>query len=321
VQGATPTAEIPLGNDMSQDVSQLSYVLITPARNEEAYIEKTIQSVISQKYLPKRWVIVSDGSTDRTDEIVQKYVIDNSWIEFLRMPEKRERQFAAKVQCFNAGYERLKDMSYDIIGNLDADISFESDYLVFLLSKFLEFPRLGVAGTPFMEGTSHYDYRFTNIEHVSGACQLFRRECFEDIGGYVPIKAGGIDWIAVTTARMKGWMTRTFTEKTCLHHRPMGTGNSSALLAWFRLGSKDYFLGNHPLWEMFRALYQMAKRPYIIRGSLLLLGYTWASLKRMDRPTSEELIKFHRNEQMQRLKNIVDKAIRLNRLSTLRSQE
>ena len=274
---------------MRRDVSRLSYVLITPARNEEAYIEKTIQSVIYQKYLPKKWIIVSDGSTDRTDEIIQKYILSNSWIEFLRMPERRERQFAAKVQCFNAGYERIKDMSYDIIGSLDADISFESDYFAFLLSKFLEFPRLGVAGTPFMEGPSRYDYRFTNIAHVSGACQLFRRECFEDIGGYVPIKAGGIDWIAVTTARMKGWTTRTFIEKTCFHHRPMGTGNSSQIMAWFRHGKKDYFLGSHPLWEVCRSLYQMSKRPYIIGGSLLLFGYTWAFLFRVSRPISEDL--------------------------------
>ena len=302
---------------MRRDVSKLSYVLITPARNEEAYIEKTIQSVISQKYLPKKWVIVSDGSTDRTDEIIQKYLISNSWIEFLRMPERRERQFAAKVQCFNAGCERIKDMSYDIIGSLDADISFESDYFAFLLSKFLEFPRLGVAGTPFMEGPSRYDYRFTNIAHVSGACQLFRRECFEDIGGYVPIKAGGIDWIAVTTARMKGWTTRTFIEKTCFHHRPMGTGNSSQIVAWFRHGKKDYFLGGHPLWEMCRSLYQMSKRPYIIGGSLLLFGYTWAFLIRTEQPISEDLMKFHRSEQMQRLKILLNKAIRLGRLRTL----
>jgi len=302
---------------MRQDVSGLSYVLITPARNEEAYIEKTIQSVISQEYLPKKWVIVSDGSTDRTDEIVQKYILGNAWIEFLRMPERRERQFAAKVQCFNAGYERIKDMSYDIIGSLDADISFTSDYFAFLLSKFLESPRLGVAGTPFVEGSSHYDYRFTNIEHVSGACQMFRRECFEDIGGYIPIKAGGIDWIAVATARMKGWTTRTFVEKTCVHHRPMGTGHSSSIMTWFRHGRKDYFLGGHPLWEMFRSLYQMSKRPYIIGGSLLLFGYTWALLSRVDRPISEDLMKFHRSEQMQRLKSMLDKVVRLNRLSTL----
>ena len=302
---------------MRQDVSGLSYVLITPARNEEAYIEKTIQSVISQEYLPKKWVIVSDGSTDRTDEIVQKYILGNTWIEFLRMPERRERQFAAKVQFFNAGYERIKDMSYDIIGSLDADISFTSDYFAFLLSKFLESPRLGVAGTPFVEGSSHYDYRFTNIEHVSGACQMFRRECFEDIGGYIPIKAGGIDWIAVATARMKGWTTRTFVEKTCVHHRPMGTGHTSSIMTWFRHGRKDYFLGGHPLWEMFRSLYQMSKRPYIIGGSLLLFGYTWALLSRVDRPISEDLMKFHRSEQMQRLKSMLDKVVRLNRLSTL----
>jgi biofilm PGA synthesis N-glycosyltransferase PgaC len=306
---------------MRQDVSRLSYALITPARNEEAYIEKTIQSVISQDYLPKKWIIVSDGSTDRTDEIIQSYVLSNSWIEFLRMPERRERQFAAKVQCFNAAYERIKNMSYDIIGSLDADISFESDYFAFLLSKFIKFPRLGVAGTPFMEGPSRYDYRFTNIAHVSGACQLFRRECFEDIGGYVPIKAGGIDWIAVTTARMQGWTTRTFIEKTCFHHRPMGTGNSSQMMTWFRHGKKDYFLGGHPLWQMCRSLYQMSKRPYIIGGSLLLFGYIWAFLNRTEKPISEDLIEFHRNEQMQRLKGMLNKAIGLNKLSTLWRQE
>jgi poly-beta-1,6-N-acetyl-D-glucosamine synthase len=298
-------------NYVKQNNSLLSYVLITPARNEEAYIEKTIQSVISQECLPKKWVLVSDGSTDRTDEIVHKYMLENPWIELVRLPERRERQFAAKVQCFNAGYERIKDMSYDIIGNLDADISFECDYFTYLLAKFIEFPHLGVAGTPFVEGSSHYDYRFTNIEHVSGACQLFRRECFEDIGGYVPIKAGGIDWTAVTMARMKGWTTRTFVEKNCFHHRPIGTGNGSAALAWFRYGGKDYYFGNHPVWEVFRSCYQMTKRPYVIRGSLLLFGYTWAVLSRTERHTSQDLIKYHRSEQKKRLKHILSRAVRL----------
>ena len=166
----------------------LTYVLITAARNEESNIEQTIKSVVSQTVLPKKWVIVSDGSTDHTDDIVKKYLSGNSWIEFIRMPEHKDRQFAAKVQCFNAGYEKVKELDFDIIGNLDADISFEKDYFEFLMSKFVEDSRLGVAGTPFVEDGKHYDYRFTNIEHVSGACQLFRRECFEEIGGYVPIR-------------------------------------------------------------------------------------------------------------------------------------
>ena len=283
---------------------EYNYVLITPARNEEAYIEKTIKSVISQTILPMKWVVVSDGSTDHTDEIVNRYIKDHAWIELIRMPEHRDRSFAAKVSCFNAGYKKLNGMHYDIIGNLDADISFDENYFEFLLTKFVEFHELGVAGTPFVEGSQQYDYRFTNIEHVSGACQLFRRECFEAIGGYVPIKGGGIDWTAVTTARMKGWKTRTFTEKTCFHHKPMGTGNASPLLTTYRHGQKDYFLGGHPLWQLFRSVYQMKNKPYIIAGVLFLWGYVWAFLKRVDRPISEELMKFHRQEQMQRLKKI-----------------
>ena len=282
-----------------------TYVLITPARNEEVTIEKTIQSVISQTVLPKKWVIVSDGSTDRTDEIVKQHTQQNSWIELVRMPEHLDRQFAAKVNCFNAGYEKVKGLNCDIIGNLDADITFDRDYFEFLMEKFAEDPELGVAGTPFVEDGKHYDYRFTNIEHVSGACQLFRRKCFEEIGGYIPIKGGGIDWVAVTTARMKGWKTRTFTEKTCLHHRKIGTGNSNALAAWFKQGRKDYFLGNHLLWEVFRTFYQMSKKPYIIGGSFLFFGFSWAGIKRVEKPISKELTEFIRKEQMQRLKNFL----------------
>jgi biofilm PGA synthesis N-glycosyltransferase PgaC len=279
-----------------------TYVLITPARNEEENIERVIESMISQTVLPRKWVIVSDGSTDQTDEIVMKHLADNPWIELVRMPVRTERHFAAKVHCFNAGYQKVKDTQYDIIGNLDADISFGPEYFEFLLSKFQEDPRLGVAGTPFVEEGKHYDYRFTNIEHVSGACQLFRRKCFEEIGGYVPIKGGGIDWVAVTTARMKGWKTRTFTEKTCLHHRKMGTGNVSAIMTWFRQGRKDYFLGNHPLWEMFRTIYQMTKQPIVIGGALLMLGFTWSAITRMSKPIPTELQRFIRREQMRRLK-------------------
>jgi GT2 family glycosyltransferase len=163
-----------------------------------------------------------------------------------------------------------------------------------------------VAGTPFIEDASqHYDYRFTNIEHVSGACQLFRRECFEAIGGYLPIKGGGIDWVAVTTARMKGWKTRTFTEKTIFHHRTMGTGKGNILMARFRLGKEDYYEGSHPLWELFRATYQMKFSPLVLGGLFIFSGYLAAFLQGMDRPVSPELIAFYRKEQMQRLKGKV----------------
>ena len=282
---------------------RLSYVLVTPARNEEAFLENTIRSVIAQTVVPKRWIIVSDGSTDRTDEIARRYAARYGWMELVRRPEHADRQFAAKVHCFRTGYERVKDLEFDIVGNLDADLTFEPDYVEYLLGKFSENPRLGVAGTPFVEGpSSTYDYRFTNIEHVSGACQLFRRECFESIGGYTPIKGGGIDWVAVTTARMKGWQTRTFTEKTLRHHRIMGTGKTSPLGARYSLGQQDYYLGNHPLWQLSRMFYQMKYKPYVVGGLALFWGYAVAGLRRRERPVPEELVAFIRHEQIERLR-------------------
>ena len=147
---------------------------------------------------------------------------------------------------------------------MDADISFDEEYFTFLLGKLAADPSLGVVGTPFREHvTPVYDYRFVNIEHVSGACQVFRRKCFEEIGGFTPVKVGGVDNIAVTTARMKGWATRTFTEKVSTHHRQMGTAGRSVLSARFRMGVKDYALGNHPLWEMFRVARRMSQRPFV----------------------------------------------------------
>jgi glycosyltransferase involved in cell wall biosynthesis len=277
-----------------------TYVLITPARNEAKFIELTIKSVVGQTIQPAKWVIVSDGSTDGTDDIVSKYAAEHRWIELVRMPERRERHFAGKVHAFNAGYARMKDLKYDVIGNLDGDISFDEDYFSFLLSKLAEDPALGLVGTPF-KGRSTYDYRFVSIEHVSGQCQLFRRECFEEIGGYVPVKKGGVDVIAVITARMKGWKTRTFTDKVYLHHREFWSAEHSALMARFRDGAKDYALGGHPVWELFRTAYQMTKAPFVVGGLMLLAGYVWEMVRRVERPVSAELIEFRRREQMRRL--------------------
>ena len=292
----------------------LRYALITPARNEVGCIRHTLDAVVGQTHRPIRWLIVSDGSTDGTDEIVGEYVRQHDFIELMRMPERRDRSFAAKAQCFNAGFERIRNLDFDIIGSLDADISFGPDYFEFLVGKFQSFDKLGVAGTPFEEGGSHYDFRFSNIEHVSGACQLFRRDCFEQIGGYVPIKSGGIDWTAVTTARMMGWQTRTFSERVSIHHKPMRTGSQTQLGSIFRHGQRDYYLGGHPLWQMFRSTYQITRPPYLVGGLCLLGGYVWAMVQRVERPVSRDLIRFHRAEQMTRLKSFFGR-VGPNRLS------
>ena len=278
------------------------YVLITPARNEVAFIELTIRSVVAQTVLPLKWIIVSDGSTDGTDEVVNKYLTDHAWIQLIRMPERRERDFAGKVNAFNAGYARVRDLKYDVVGNLDADVSFDKEYFEFLLRKFAENPRLGVGGTPFREGSFQYDYRFTSIDHVSGQIQLFRRECFDEIGGYVPRKIGGIDLVAVTTARMRGWQTRTFPEKPYAHHRKMGTATARVWSAPFKVGRADYVLGSHPLWEFARCVYQTTRPPILLGGSLRLAGFVWAMISGTAKQVPADFVEFRRKEQMHRLR-------------------
>src|SRR5438874_2824007 len=177
---------------MSGLATGLKYVLITPARNEEAFIEKTLASMVAQTRLPERWIIVNDGSIDNTAGIVDNYARRFSWIELIRCPNRADRSFSGKVHAFNTGLGHVESLKFDVIGNLDGDVSFDADYLEFLLSKFAAHPRLGVAGTPYQEENAIHDERFKSPDHVSGACQLFRHECFEDIGGYMPINSGGI---------------------------------------------------------------------------------------------------------------------------------
>lgn len=293
----------------------MKYVLITPAHNEADFIDKTLESVCAQTSPPERWIIVDDGSTDKTAEIISKYAARYPWIEVVHRPEHLDRSFAAKVQAFNAGLERAQPLQFDVIGNLDADLSFEPNYLEFLLGRFSEDPKLGVAGTPFLEnGYDSARDSFEGVNHVAGGCQLFRRQCFQDVGGYVPNRAGGIDWIAVTTARMKGWTTRSFPEKRFHHYRSLGTAGRSGRAAIFSYGEKDYYLGNSPIWQLFRVAYWMTKRP--VQGLALLAGYGWAALRRIKRPISPQLIRFHRREQMKKLRAIFGALLRFKKVDS-----
>lgn len=300
------------------DASPLRYILITPARNEEAFIEKTIESVVSQTVRPVRWIIVNDGSTDGTGRIIGQYAAVYDWIEVLHMPERRDRSFAAKVHSFNAGYETVKAIEHHVVGNLDADVSFDKDFFSFLLDRLEKDPALGVVGTIFREAGGYRSDAdsFEGQTHVSGQCQLFRRECFEAIGGYVPHRAGGIDWIAVTTARMIGWKTRSFREKSFFHHRSLGTAERGRLASAFSYGEKDYYLGGHPLWELFRVVYRMAKPPYIVEGLSLGAGYAWACVRRIPRPVSPALMRFHREEQMRKLRAILRSVLTFRRIDS-----
>jgi len=284
-------------------MSTRRYVLISAARNEEAYIERTILSVIAQTILPQKWVIVSDGSTDRTDEIVKRYESDHNFIRLVRKEPDRSRDFASKVFAIRAGMKLLENIEYDFIGILDTDVSFDPEYYERVLEKFEQKPKLGIGGGVIHDKHGgNYHRQFTSfLWSVNGAIQMFPRKCWEDISGYIPLKRGGVDMIAETMARMHGWDVRAFPEIKVLHHRPTGTEKNNIFLVEFNRGIMEYVNGYHPLFQAARFFYRLKQRPYLLGSIFRTTGYSWAFLSRQKQAVPDNVIKFMRWEQKQRM--------------------
>ena len=288
--------------EKSQGKVSKDYVLITPARNEERHIEKTIAAVTSQTVLPKKWVIVDDGSTDRTHEIVSRHEAKSEFICLIRK-ESAKRDFGSKVRAFKLGYEQILDMDFGFIGNLDADVSFDPDYYQRILSKFWKTPTLGISGGIIFERINKvFIPQKVSLNSVAGAVQLFRRQCYEDIGGYIPLKTGGVDAAAEIMARMHGWKVEADSELKVLHHRRVMTGRKSVLQTRFQDGITNHLLGYHPVFHFASSINRISDRPYIIGGILMLIGYYWSYLRGSDRVLPKQVVEHLRDEQVRRLR-------------------
>jgi glycosyltransferase involved in cell wall biosynthesis len=306
--GLIPNTQEASGNmDMLADItmSNETYVLITAAHNEEQYIEGTIRSILGQSVQPLKWLIVSDASTDRTNEIVKKYAGENALIELVQLDVAHRHSFGRKSHAIMTGYNCLKGLEYGFIGILDADISLQPDYYTKLLNKFREDPKLGLTG-----GFIHEERRgvFTSRRSnrtfsVAGATQFFRRECFEGIGGILSLRYGGADWCAEVSARMMGWDVRAIPELKVFHHRTTGTANN-LLRHRFQEGKKDFSLGVLPTFEVVKCIGRLVEKPPVIGGLARLAGFVWSYCIREERPVSQELVEFLRTEQKRRLFSI-----------------
>ncbi|OHB64500.1 MAG: hypothetical protein A2Y76_01365 [Planctomycetes bacterium RBG_13_60_9] len=287
-----------------------TYVLVTAARNEQAYIERTIQSVIQQTILPSRWVIVSDASTDRTDEIVRQYAAEHSFMEFVRLESGSRRNFACQVYGQDAGAERVQDLAYEFIGMLDADITIAPDYYEKVLEKFACNPKLGIGGGVLFDSRGgRWIRQKVNVSlNVSGPVQMFRRRCYEEIGGYIPLERGGQDAIAEVMARMHGWEVRSFNDLRVLHHKATGACCGSAVVRRFHFGIRDYSYGSHPLFEAAKCLGRaVTEQPYVLGSLFRLSGYFCALLSREPKRVPSDVIQYLRREQLQRLYGVLSR--------------
>lgn len=252
------------------------YIIISPVRNEEKYLPATIRAITDQSIRPMAYILVDDGSTDRTREIIEQASRDHVWIHYVGRPDRGERKVGAGViEAFYGGYDTIKDKDFDYICKMDGDLTIGPRYFEALFSKFAGDRYLGAAsGKLFLDlGNGKLAEERITDESVLGGMLCLRKKCFEDIDGFVR----EVMWDGITfhRSRMAGWRTRSFRERELMiyDHRLMGSSSKSIFHGRIRWGWGQYFMGTHPLYILAVGMYRMMERPFIIGGVLIVMGY------------------------------------------------
>lgn len=286
------------------------YVVITPARDEAEYIERTIESMLRQTLRPAQWIIVNDGSGDGTGEIVDDCAASHSWITAVHLPRKKQRESgceerasravdAKEIKAFYKGAEYIRDDDWKFIVKLDADLGFGPEFFEKCLTEFDADDRLGIAGGAIWNLVDgELKYESAPSFHVRGATKIYRRKCWDDIGGV--LHSAGWDTLDLVKANMLGWSTRTIKELRVVHYRYTGAANG----AWknaVKNGRWSYIAGYHPLYMLVRCANNLLQRPYLIGSCGLLSGFLGGYVRRVPRTQEQTLIRYVRQQQLRRL--------------------
>jgi biofilm PGA synthesis N-glycosyltransferase PgaC len=284
-----------------------SYAIVTAAKNEEAYIERTIKSVISQTVHPAMWVVVDDGSTDRTAQIIEHYRDEYSFIRLVSRRDSGVRDFSAKVRAFEMGRTMLASARFELIANLDADIVLPEHYYELIGVEFSERPRLGIAGGAIWEfRAGRWRSRPENREgDIAGGLLVFRRWCYESIGGYRSLPFGGEDTLAQVLARAGGWEVRGYPELVVRHLKSVGSKLANSVSAFYRSGVQDFYLGYHPVYYGAKLMRRSLRRPFLIGSMAMLLGYFGRLLAGCTRGIGRDTVALVRAEQVRRLAGLL----------------
>jgi len=280
------------------------YVLLTAAKDEEAFIGQVIEYVIHQTVLPLAWFIMDDGSTDNTAQIVKNYAAEHPFIRLQSSDSRGGRNFGSQYKAIMAAYELARPLAFDFVGVVDADQAPErKDYYESILEEFKRNPRLGVAsGLIYERPSAKWECRDCNSRDSVAASAFFRRVCFDQIGGYTPLYYGGSDWLIQLRAKMLDWEILTRPDLHILHYRP----TSSAGGIWrgrFRSGMMDASFGSHPVFEFFKCCRRIPGYPFFFGSVVRFCGYSWWNLTGKRPLIPPDAVAALRREQLTKLNN------------------
>jgi glycosyltransferase involved in cell wall biosynthesis len=276
------------------------YVVITPVRNEEKYIEKTISSMTSQTLKPVKWIIVNDGSTDKTGDIIEKHAAIYNWIKPVHNKDRGFRQAGGGVmEAFYKGYNALDIRDWDFIVKLDGDLEFQKDYFEKCFEYFDNDEKLGISGGGIYHAVDGgVELEEDHLFHVRGATKIYRKACWDSIGGL--IKAPGWDTLDELKAHMFGWKTKGIPGLKVIHLRYTG-GAEGSWKDWVKNGLGCYISGYHPLFMFFKCVKRIFQRPYGVVPIGLMYGFLGGYIRRVKRVDDKELVCYLRKEQLNSL--------------------
>lgn len=275
----------------------VNYAIISPVRNEEKLIEKTIESVINQTNKPSEWILVNDGSTDNTEKIISRYQKKHKWIKVINLKD-RGYYFPGTgvVNTFYKGYDSIESDNWEYVVKLDCDLSFENNYFENIFNEFNTNEKLGIAsGCTFIPNGKGLIKEKTQIDHPCGPSKIYKKECFLEIEGLKPIP--GWDLADVLSAQMKGWETRCFEDYKILHFRGTGLRRPGFTKGRFLWGQFHYRYGYSLLYVFLKSVIWLGEKPPIIGGIGIFSGYIQAAITRKERLFDKDMRKFLRRKQ------------------------
>jgi glycosyltransferase involved in cell wall biosynthesis len=274
--------------------------VVTPCRNEEEHLAGTIESMLAQHVRPTQWVIVDDGSTDTTPDILASYTSSHPWIVAVSRADRGRRLNGSGVmQAVHDGLDRLEIADWEYLVKLDADLTFDPGYFRDCFDRFDADATLGIGG-----GVVVSDVEGELVEekhpkfHVRGATKIYRRACWDAIGGLHPVK--GWDTLDELKANLEGWSTRSFEDLTVVQKRYTGAAQGQ-LSNWAKNGEGCWIAGYHPLFLLARALVRGFRRPFVVPTIGLIAGYVGAAVRRVPRIPDRELIHYVQQQQLRKL--------------------
>jgi poly-beta-1,6-N-acetyl-D-glucosamine synthase len=275
------------------------YVLISPCRNEAAYMKQTLDSVINQSIQPAKWIIVDDGSTDQTPEILREYKAKHDWIEIVTRSDRGRRSVGPGViDAFYDGYKTISPNDYEYLCKLDLDLRLPPRYFEILVNKMTSNPRMATcSGKAYVENYGLLTEEWHGDDTSIGASKFYRMSCFQTIGGFVrEVMWDGID---CHRCRMHGWIACSWDEPEVrfIHLRPEGSSHRGVLIGRMRHGYGQYFMGTGLLFIVASAIYRMSQRPYVFGGLAILLGYLKSAVARKPRYNDPAFRRFLRHYQ------------------------